>query len=1047
MLLWLLLFGQLHAQVWEPVGTSTGISTGVAGRLTLVNDFQNKLIVGYFDADALKGSVQKFDGTSWSYVGGSPGITPSFTTYNSTSVDSNGIIYFTNQAAYPATGMEVRKFENNAWTQLPNMTNAGINFNTSAISSDNTLFAANNENSGTVKKLVNGVWQQVGATGFTGGVPYFLDMVIGTNGKIYVSFNNNGNLHVYENDVNASSTTAWQPVGGIANLAPAPNIEDYNSSIAIDSNNHLFVAYVSAPAGGNKLNVKKFDGSTWSQLGAENFSQYRTKHTSIAIGANDIVYVAVSKWEDEDMLRNFVFAYNETTNSWAQAGTGFASEGQGIYNSLAVDSFGNLFLAFADSGLGKLSVKKLNLAVVAAESIEITTENNVPAEIIQDNGTLQLKAAVFPEAASQNVVWSMFEGGTFATVSNTGLVTAIASDAVVSVKATSLENSSIFKTFAVTLKNQNSDIAPQSISLKTANGSNADIFTIGGTLQLKAEVTPLEADQKVNWTVQQGAGVASVSTTGLVTGLQEGFAIVRATHLNGTLFGEIRINVFKSGCGQGNETILSGFGYGISNNIINSADDFVVAQGTRFNLSTLRMNILHAPGNLNNSYTIKFLKNDNGAPGELIKEVVNVVPSSKKFIQSYGDFISQYEIELNLPESLAFDQGTYWIMPVANTSQEVYWDTTPEVGGIGSDYHFDNFDGNGWRKLGQGGFDAIFDISGNCTPMPVVISTLSGSNAEVFIGETLQMKAVVNAQGLSQNVNWTLESGSDFASINNGGLVTGVKAGFAVVKATSVDDSNLFTTFEVSVLDPNACNREAVSNGIEDAFLLNGATDQRLAVDFEVEAGSFTINSVEPSVANFATSFSFAVLKDENGLPGEEIAFSNGKIVHDLVTGVEFDFYFHRYIVNLDSPIKLPKGKYWLEMRGDALAWEATSADIQGQPAAFYNANTNAWGLLGNGEFVYKINGVCLAEDLGVNDIDNKNLSYYPNPVKDILNISADEKLVNVAVYNMVGQKVLGNSLNESKVKVNVAGLLTGTYIVEATTVDGKVKRFKIIKN
>jgi len=1042
LLFWLLLFGELHSQIWEPVGTLTGISTGPVGRLTLVNDFQNNLIVGYFDVDALKGSVQKFDGTSWSYVGGSPGITPGFTTYNSTSVDSNGSIYFTNQAS--DTGMEVRKFENNVWTQLPNVTDQVINYNTSAVSADNTLFAANSENSGTVKKLVNGVWQQVGTSGFAGGVPFFLNMVIGTNGKIYVSFSNNGNVHVYENDLNASATTAWQPIGGIANLAPASDSEDYNSSIVLDSNNNLYVAYVSETNGGNKLNVKKFDGTNWTQLGAENFSQFRTKHISIAVAANNIVYVAYSKWEDDDFLKNSVLAYNEATNSWAQVGAGFASEGQGIYNSLAVDSSGSLFLAFADSGLGKLIVKKLNLTGVAAESINITTENNVPAEITQDNGTLQLNATVNPSAANQNVIWSMFEGETFATVSSTGLVTAIASDAIVSIMATSAENSSIFKTFPVTIKNQDSDIDAQTVTIKTQNGFYPDIFAIGNTLQLVATVSPAEADQKVNWSIQQGANFVSISSSGLVTALAEGTAVIRATQVDGTLYDEMRVSVFKSGCSQGNATSSAQYGYMISKDQVKGIDDFVVAEGTRFSVSKLRMSIVAASAD-NLSFDFNFLKDNNGIPGALIKQLLNVPVSRAKLMSDWGFDQYRYEVEIDFPEPLVFDQGAYWISPAGISAESIFWEVTPE-GGIGKDYHFDNSDGNGWRKLGGGGFNAVFEITGNCTPMPIVVNTVSGEDTSIFIGESLPLKVTVNAQGISQNVNWTLESGSSFASINANGVVTGLSVGTATVKATSVDDQNVFATLEVNVLNINACEREATSNNFENAFSLGGANQQRLAVDFDVQGSSFTIDSIEPTVANFGTSFNFVFYKDENGLPGAEVARSNSQIVRDVVTGNEFNLYFHRYTVKLDNQVTLPTGKYWMEMETDAFGWEFTTADVQGDYAVALNTDTNQWHYIDGGEFVYKINGVC--ETLGTNEVDkDAQLSYYPNPVKDILNISSDEKLVNVVIYNMVGQKVLGNSLSESKVKVNVANLLTGTYIVEATTIDGKVKRFKIIKN
>lgn len=1039
----LLLFGQLHAQVWEPVGTATGISTGPSGRLKLVSDFQNQLVVGYFDIDAMKGTVQKFDGTDWSYVGGSPGITPSYTTYNSTSTDHSGVIYFTNQAAYPDAGMEVRKFENSIWTQLPNVTSEEINFNTSAVSQDNVLFAASSENSGTVKKLVNGVWQQLGASGFSEGVPYFLNMVIGTNGKVYVSFNDNDKIHVYQNDLSAGTTTAWQPVGGSGDLDNASNSDDYNSSLTIDSNNNLYVAYVSDFDGGNKLNVRKFDGNSWTQLGPKNFSSYRTKHTSIAIGANNIVYVAFSKWEDDDTLRNTVMAYDPATNSWAQSGTGFISEGQGLYNSFAVDGSGNLFLAFADSGLNKLSVKKLNLNAVAAVSIEIHTVNNLPAEITQDNGSLQLQATVFPQTASQNVIWSIFQGETFATINSSGLLTAIASDAVVSVKATSAENGSIFKTFPVTIKNQNSDTDAQTVTVTTQNGGLPDILAIGNTLKLIATVSPAEADQKVNWSVQQGAAFASISSEGLVTGLAEGTAVIRATHLDGTVYDEIRVGVFKSGCSQGNEISSSEFGFSISKDQIKGGDDFIVAEGTLFTVSKLRFSIISTNAD-ELSFDIDFLKDDQGIPGTVITHLPNVQVAAVKIVKDLGFGQYRYEVEVDLPQPVAFDQGTYWLSPAAIAQEPIYWELTPE-GGIGSSYHFDDYDGNGWRKFSGGGFNASFEITGNCTPMPIVISTVNTEDTSIYIGESLPLKATINAQGISKNVTWSVESGTSSASVNAGGVVTGLAAGLATVKATSIDNQNLFATLDVTVLDQDACTREAVSNNFENAFLFGGGNAQRLAVDFEVQGSSFTIDSVEPTVGNFATSFSFIFYKDQNGLPGAEVTRSNAHIIHDVVTGNEFDLYFHRYKVELDNQVTLPTGKYWMEIQTDAIAWEATSADVQGDYATYLNSDTNEWGYLGGGEFVYKINGIC--ETLGTDETDkNANLTYYPNPVKDLLTITSDEKLVNVVIYNMVGQKIVENKLNDSTVKVEVGNLTSGTYVVEAFTSGGKVKRFKIIK-
>ncbi len=86
-------------------------------------------------------------------------------------------------------------------------------------------------------------------------------------------------------------------------------------------------------------------------------------------------------------------------------------------------------------------------------------------------------------------------------------------------------------------------------------------------------------------------------------------------------------------------------------------------------------------------------------------------------------------------------------------------------------------------------------------------------------------------------------------------------------------------------------------------------------------------------------------------------------------------------------------------------------------------------------------------ESLGVNDINSKSVSYYPNPVKDILNLISEKDVTNVSVYNIEGKLVRNfASLNQTKVQLDLSTLITGTYVVKATTKDAKTKTFKVIK-
>ncbi|MCW3161854.1 T9SS type A sorting domain-containing protein [Chryseobacterium oryctis] len=69
---------------------------------------------------------------------------------------------------------------------------------------------------------------------------------------------------------------------------------------------------------------------------------------------------------------------------------------------------------------------------------------------------------------------------------------------------------------------------------------------------------------------------------------------------------------------------------------------------------------------------------------------------------------------------------------------------------------------------------------------------------------------------------------------------------------------------------------------------------------------------------------------------------------------------------------------------------------------------------------------------LSVKDITKKDIvSIYPNPVSDILNISAKlEKEEKVEIFNIEGRKVLETTISNDKNKINVSNLTTGDYIL-----------------
>lgn len=81
---------------------------------------------------------------------------------------------------------------------------------------------------------------------------------------------------------------------------------------------------------------------------------------------------------------------------------------------------------------------------------------------------------------------------------------------------------------------------------------------------------------------------------------------------------------------------------------------------------------------------------------------------------------------------------------------------------------------------------------------------------------------------------------------------------------------------------------------------------------------------------------------------------------------------------------------------------------------------------------------------LSTNNLDSNIFKLYPNPVSNILNISASQELKNIELYSVLGEKLL---VSNNKTYINISSLNTGVYFVKITTSDDKFIIKKIMKN
>lgn len=104
---------------------------------------------------------------------------------------------------------------------------------------------------------------------------------------------------------------------------------------------------------------------------------------------------------------------------------------------------------------------------------------------------------------------------------------------------------------------------------------------------------------------------------------------------------------------------------------------------------------------------------------------------------------------------------------------------------------------------------------------------------------------------------------------------------------------------------------------------------------------------------------------------------------------------------------------------------------------------TNPCGEYGYGQSEdYTLN---VEEGMGVRDLSNSDLTYYPNPVQDVLTITSKQNIKEVAVYSLTGQKVMKQAqLNQGQ--IDVSSLTPGTYVFKVNLDNGTVKTFKVVK-
>ena len=331
--------------------------------------------------------------------------------------------------------------------------------------------------------------------------------------------------------------------------------------------------------------------------------------------------------------------------------------------------------------------------------------------------------------------------------------------------------------------------------------------------------------------------------------------------------------------------------------------------------------------------------------------------------------------------------------------------------------------------------DVFYTFTGTGEAELVTVS-LCGSSYDtylrVFTDCTLSTEIAFNDDfcGLQSELTFTSDGTSTYVI-----MVEGFSA--------NVGDFVIDISCAVPPPPPADCeDHEVLDNGMENAYFFAN----RLAVDIPVGDAGFTVEGLYITIAvpigTNASSFNFIFYDNNSGVPGTEVGTATGSIIGSDIIGQNFGRDFIQYNVDFDAGMALNANTtYWMEVQSDAEAWDwsSDSMGMIGYPGVIDNGG--GWANADGGEFVYAL----YCEEMGVSDMNSFNFAYYPNPVKDFLNIESQKAIESIDAFNLAGQIVI-NDAHLIDGKLNLNNLSPGTYVFRVTLEGGQVETFKIIK-
>ncbi|WP_158546079.1 Ig-like domain-containing protein [Adhaeribacter pallidiroseus] len=370
------------AQTWLDVN-STELAGGRGANLVFALAKNGTPYVAYSNG-LLSGraTVKKFDGAHWVKVG-AEGISVDYAGELALAVDANNVPYLAYTDNATNGQLSVKKFDGTNWVAVGTglQTNKYPNGLRLVLTSTGTPYLAFTENGkGWVKQLNGATWQTVGTGSFPLPQTEKLALALDPKNTPYVAFTDitkNGQAAVQRWD-----GSNWVNVGtsGIAVGAA------FDLSINIAPNGIPYITFREFQAAAiNKLGVtkvKQFNGTTWEEVSASNFSDSWVYFASLGIDNNNNLYVAYRESAAGMGNPGQTKVKRLIGEEWEEIGTSNLTSGAVNDVFLALTDTGLMYVAFADGAKAraatvlKIDVSTLVVTAKAPTKLDLTTNSD-----------------------------------------------------------------------------------------------------------------------------------------------------------------------------------------------------------------------------------------------------------------------------------------------------------------------------------------------------------------------------------------------------------------------------------------------------------------------------------------------------------------------------------------------------------------------------------------------------------------------------------------------------------------------------------------------